>query len=553
MAFVSSSSSLLPSSSSPAVLHPCDDIWKKFDDFLLTPPQSPPVLKFPSDLNNNHHHDHHDIDMDAIDLQDIFSGEACLDLDLDLSAALDGLLEEASCLSESSLAEVLNSFSTSPETTDSVLHDCMWSGRCGLDDCTHDESSSLKCNNSNRSIRGNPLSLLQTPTPFFSTRPSSSTTMSSSVDVTSSNNLMMGSSPLLSSFCSEMLVCEDLVSGDSGTSSMGDDDSVPMIEDSEDDEECGLFVSTGSESLIDHSYGSSMLIKSNMKTYGSNKSRHASSTSSSSSSSSCRRKSSNVSSSSNSLLPGPSPSKSKKLALAQKEEMLAPVSVKFVKRKKSSVISSSSSSCKRKTASTFSTPLSSHSILPATSVSSVGRIRKKSKKLALLEKEEILTPISIKFVKTNMKTYGSNNKRPASPTSSTSSSGSCKRKNLSSASSTSSSCSSSSNSLLVGQTTTTGIVFPEKEKRREHNDSEKKRRDHLRNAFHSLRDQIPNLSEPGNRKPARIVILYEAASYVNQLEEESAELEKQKKKEMAKKTKLMNRLAQLMGRQETNE
>lgn len=89
--------------------------------------------------------------------------------------------------------------------------------------------------------------------------------------------------------------------------------------------------------------------------------------------------------------------------------------------------------------------------------------------------------------------------------------------------------------------------MPEKEKRREHNDSEKKRRDHLRNAFHSLRDQIPKLMD-SSKKPARIVILYEAASYVNELAAQSAILEKQEEVELARKATLMKKLAQLQAK-----
>jgi len=103
---------------------------------------------------------------------------------------------------------------------------------------------------------------------------------------------------------------------------------------------------------------------------------------------------------------------------------------------------------------------------------------------------------------------------------------------------------SSSNSIKL--VSLSSCVLPEKEKRREHNDSEKKRRDHLRNAFHSLRDQIPKLVEC-SKKPARIVILYEAAAYVNELAVESALLEKQNEIELQRKANLEKRLAQLQA------
>lgn len=80
---------------SAVVSSPCEDIWKKFDDFLLTPPQSPPIKL--GELN-----------------------DPLLD---DFSSALDGFLEAS--LTDSALAEVLNSYG--PPDVD-VLHDCMWSG-----------------------------------------------------------------------------------------------------------------------------------------------------------------------------------------------------------------------------------------------------------------------------------------------------------------------------------------------------------------------------------------------------------------------------------------
>lgn len=83
-------------------------------------------------------------------------------------------------------------------------------------------------------------------------------------------------------------------------------------------------------------------------------------------------------------------------------------------------------------------------------------------------------------------------------------------------------------------------MYPER--RREHNDSERKRRDHLRDAFHALRDQIPKLKET-QKKPARITILHEASSYVGQLIEKHNYLEKTKEAELRKREKLLKRLA----------
>lgn len=67
-------------------MSPCDDIWKEFDDFLLTPPQSPPVkLDLVSDLLDSHSND-------------------------SLGFSDNSILHNAD-----------------------VLHDCMWSGQCAED------------------------------------------------------------------------------------------------------------------------------------------------------------------------------------------------------------------------------------------------------------------------------------------------------------------------------------------------------------------------------------------------------------------------------------
>lgn len=89
--------------------------------------------------------------------------------------------------------------------------------------------------------------------------------------------------------------------------------------------------------------------------------------------------------------------------------------------------------------------------------------------------------------------------------------------------------------------------FPER--RREHNDSEKKRRDQLRNAFLSLRDQIPKFRDQG-RRPPRIHILFEASCYVKQLREKSEYLEKIKCSETAKRDKMLRRLRMLQQQQQ---
>lgn len=168
-----------------AVTSPCEDIWSKFDDFLLTPPQSPPV-----------------------EFEKMFPTNTSTD-DL-LNLALDDLFEETNCLSDSSLVEVIDSFEND------VLNDCMWSGP-SLEEFAH----------------------LSDP----------STCKSRKIDTQ-----LLGTSPLGMSF-GEILTCDDVEIEE-------DDDSndVPVVQDDASSSSCvdstsSGFVS-GSESLIDHSYGS---------------------------------------------------------------------------------------------------------------------------------------------------------------------------------------------------------------------------------------------------------------------------------------------------------
>ena len=80
-------------------------------------------------------------------------------------------------------------------------------------------------------------------------------------------------------------------------------------------------------------------------------------------------------------------------------------------------------------------------------------------------------------------------------------------------------------------------------KRREHNDSERKRRDHLRNSFVNLKDQIPKLKS-SEKRPPRIMILHEATNYVLHLNEKQKYLENTLNAEMEKREKLLKMLSQ---------
>lgn len=170
---------------SASVSSPCENIWSKFDDFLLTPPQSPPV-----------------------EIENMFPNNTSTD-DL-LNLALDDFFGETNCLSDSSLVQVIDSFEND------VLNDCMWSG------------PSLE-------------EFAQISDPSACARSRKNDTQ------------LFGTSPLGMSF-GEMLTCDDV--------EIDDDDSndVPAVQDDASSSSCVESTSSGfvsgSESLVDHSYGS---------------------------------------------------------------------------------------------------------------------------------------------------------------------------------------------------------------------------------------------------------------------------------------------------------
>nr|XP_027197898.1 putative uncharacterized protein DDB_G0285119 isoform X2 [Dermatophagoides pteronyssinus] len=82
------------------------------------------------------------------------------------------------------------------------------------------------------------------------------------------------------------------------------------------------------------------------------------------------------------------------------------------------------------------------------------------------------------------------------------------------------------------------LSSPPPVKRREHNDSERKRRDHLRNSFNNLRDQIPKL-KTSQKRPPRIMILHEATNHVQDLINENEQLEHEHRMEIEKRNRLM--------------
>lgn len=514
------------SDSSPVV----DEIWKKFDDFILTPPQSPPVkLDFSSNSSNNN--------------EDVDSMLEFADLDFDLSAALDGLLEA----SDAGLAQVIESF-----TTNDILRDCMWGGGSSLDGCTSPDDR--KCGRVSSSNLPGASTIVSSGSSSSQHHNHLSNNRNSIISQDSTH--LLGTSPF-SSLCNDMLACEELTSGDSGNSSMADEDEVASIEDSEEDEDESLFVS-GSESLIDHSYDGSC--HQGPCRIQSRKERKACSTSSSACSSLLYGDCSN--SPRKSSLKKCSSKKARTFAQQKKEQLLAPVPVKFVKRSKT--LSTSSTSGKAMGVSRSTKKIISDNGKKITNITTSGLtpsgVKRKHQQLQQSAKQCKSTQAAKKC---NSGTTVSSSLTPTttSPTSwmkgavPSSTSSSTPVSSETSTLTVSLTPSSLSTSILKVNADLTHSASHKKakashcypEKRREHNDSEKKRRDHLRNAFHTLRDQIPKLRENNNKKPPRIIILYEAVNFVNQLTEKSQYLEKVKKQELEKNERLRKKLAALQS------
>jgi hypothetical protein len=105
-------------------LAPCEDIWKKFDDFLLTPPQSPPIkLDLVSDL----------VDFSSVESIGVNDNSSLHNAD--------------------------------------VLHDCMWSGQC-VEDTTNSIHSHNNCTSNSIRICNRNHSRPDTPFAALSTSPS---------------------------------------------------------------------------------------------------------------------------------------------------------------------------------------------------------------------------------------------------------------------------------------------------------------------------------------------------------------------------------------------
>lgn len=431
-------------SASAGPAFPCDEsFWKVFDDvckdYMLTPPQSPPVS----------------LSFDQAD-------EAMV-LDESLSAALDGLLEESGL---TGLA--LDSFESGDMA---ILSDCMWSSG------PEDGKFAGKSNSGDAALL-----------------------LSGAFE-----HILVSEEPLVApeTLEAEAFDDEDASQHSQSSDSESDDPSVA----------CPRPSVPGSDSLIDHSYGSTSCAPAsphlNRPVPASSKLPKRLSSSSSSASSSC---------SSTSLLSAEyRTGKSKRLAEKRraKQKLLEadPVTVKFVKRTASSPASG------RKQA-VIRCKTSQRKSLTACADRVAERAAER-----LSSQQSVQPPVSLSLSPV-----------PSTPKSET----------VLVLSHSSPVSSSSCQSILREPVTKKKKEKHFPERRREHNDSEKKRRDQLRNAFLSLRDQIPKFRDQG-RRPPRIHILFEAASYVTTLAEKSAYLEKMKSSETVKRDKLLRRLRLLQS------
>lgn len=103
----------------------CEDIWDKFDDFLLTPPQSPPFkfdLIHDTGIDDTDHIDHIHIDHNALKHEQLGHHEASLNVST-IITELPSLINEPS----------LTSFDRLHAVDFDLRHDCMWSGMCNED------------------------------------------------------------------------------------------------------------------------------------------------------------------------------------------------------------------------------------------------------------------------------------------------------------------------------------------------------------------------------------------------------------------------------------
>ncbi|XP_076336357.1 transcriptional regulator Myc-A-like [Tachypleus tridentatus] len=85
--------------------------------------------------------------------------------------------------------------------------------------------------------------------------------------------------------------------------------------------------------------------------------------------------------------------------------------------------------------------------------------------------------------------------------------------------------------------------FEDPVRRKEHNSMERKRRDELRSAFQSLREQVPDLRD--NPKAPKVVILKRATAYTNKLTSSGEQLERTVQALIRRRSKLQRRLQRL--------
>lgn len=411
-------------------LSPCEDIWKKFDDFLLTPPQSPPIR------------------LDLVsDLVDSNSGDS-------LGMADTSMLHNVD-----------------------VLHDCMWSGQCVEDNTTACLSHSTCSSSAVRICGRTQCSRPDTPFNLLSTSPFAMnytfTDLLSTMSDTSSN--------------------EDI---DDSQSSMDDEDFNSCADSSQSSSNSTSFAKVRESLINDHSYGGSLVIshqnisksKNSYETQSLIHPKHKVQTRSGNGNKiKCHKingkkikiikANSTISCSS---IPEP------------KQVVDRPVAVPTVRiiRNDKHFIKSKTNSCIGSTSGQDSPKCKFSTRRKSSTVSS-------ERKVMLAQSHQFLKNKPTERLSQSDDELDSN-------------------------------CEKSSK------------VPPMR--RREHNDSERKRRDHLRNAFINLKDQIPKLKS-ADKRPPRIMILHEATSYVCHLNDKQRYLERTLNSEVEKREKLLKILS----------
>lgn len=414
---------------------PCEDIWKKFDDFLLTPPQSPPI-KF-------------DLVSDLVDFSSV---------------------------------DVVND-NTLLHNAD-VLHDCMWSGQCIEDNTNTNTSHNHNNNCSSNSIRICNRNHSRPETPF-------------------------STSPLTMSYTFNDLLSTCDTSSNDSQSSMDDMDE-DFISSSQDSSLSTYSSSSNTsfakvkESLInDHSYGGSVVISHNKnnKKFNNNYEtqsliypKHKVQTRVGNKVNlKCRK----INGNKVKIIKANSPMSSPVKQEQEMEKSMAVPTVKIMRNDKHFVKSKGF--------------ISLSSEKPRIGQQKQCKFSTRRKVSSVSSERSVMFAQNHQFIQNN---YQQNERLSQSDD-------------------------EDINDDNVDDKSTKTVPPL---RRREHNDSERKRRDHLRNAFINLKDQIPKLKS-AEKRPPRIMILHEATSYVCHLNDKQKYLERTLNAEVEKRERLLKILS----------